>query len=217
MKILIIDDHKLFAEGLKQVLVPLMDQIEIELASTVEEGFAIARESSPDLAILDLYMPDSQGIGSLKLFMHSFPLCPVVVISACDHGPTIQRVMEAGALGFVSKAAPVEEMHKALQLVLAGEVYCSVEPWKSGETEENDAPLAKPLEAALTQRYNLTPRQLHVLGLITRGLTNREIAQVLGCTEGTVKVHVSMVLKALGAKNRTEAVWIVERDMPKEG
>lgn len=214
LNILLIEDHALVREGMTQLVRQLEDEVKVHEAATGEEGVAVLeREDDVDLVLLDLSLPGMDGLSWLKLQRRRFPAVPIVVVSAHDDGETIGKVMRAGAAGFVPKASPTDRLLESLRRVLEGEI---VEPSKIPAypmgIDHPDAPPSKPGPAKNRPKdMGLSPRQNDVLQLLGKGKTNAEIALLLGLTEGTVKIHVTAVFKALGVKNRTQAMIAANR------
>lgn len=194
MKILIADDHALFREGLRYVLRALEPHVVVLEAATAAQAMQIAaREQQLDLVLLDLAMPGLDGFAGLDMLRERFPDIPVVVVSASEEPRDVRRALDAEASGFIPKSMSGAEMVCALRAVLAGSIYV---PKGIGIAEdEHDA-----------SELRLTPRQQQVLELMCEGLSNKEIAIRLGMAEGTVKIHVTAILRAMNASNRTHAV-----------
>lgn len=214
MRILICDDHALFREGLRHVLVELGEAPEILEAADADGALALA-EAHPDLAmvLLDLHMPGIDGLETLALLGQRFPTLPVVMVSASEASDEIRATLDAGASGFIPKSSSGAVLRSAVQLVLSGGVYVPPVALTSSASE-------KPaISRGLVTRYGkLTPRQLEVLRLLAKGLTNREICSVLSIAEGTVKAHIAALLDALDVSNRTEAVAAMrELDISADG
>jgi DNA-binding NarL/FixJ family response regulator len=202
VKLLICDDHALFREGLRYVLRELEPEPLLEEASGADELLARVEQARDlDLVLLDLELPDRPGLDALRELRRRFPEVPVAILSA-EHDPrVIRRALSGGACGFIPKASSGADLREALLRILAGEVYVP-----------RDALPAPALPDASPLR-DLTERQREVLPLMARGLTNREIANVLGIAEGTVKNHVAAILERLEITNRTEAAFLLgERD-----
>ena len=149
-------------------------------------------------------LPGLNGMGCLGVLRKRYPAMPVVVISALDDPVNVARAMRAGASGFVSKSSSGEEMLAALRQVLAGEVYLPT--WLRDLSMER-----RRRSRTLEERYLLSTAQMRVLEPLIQGKTNRQIAELLGLTEGTVKVHVSAILKALNVSNRSQALLAVRQ------
>lgn len=198
MKVLIADDHPMVRDALARTVRELDATAEVLQAGDFEALLQLAlddRAGPPDLALLDLNMPGMNGTTGLRRLRAQRPTLPVVVASGQDDATTIRAVLAAGAAGFIPKSERAEVLLGALRLVLAGGVYV---PARSLE-----APALASPAAALAL---LTPRQRDVLRALSRGQPNKLIARELGLTEGTVKIHIAAILRALQARNRTEAV-----------
>ncbi len=206
MKILIADDHELFRDGLRHVLEQLNGTVTVIEASDFPQAIAKA-EAEPDISIvlMDLSMPGmswAEGLQALRAKLP--PDVPVIILSASDERRHVVQAVNLGAQGFIPKTSSSKVMLRALELVLSGGVY--LPPALLIEQAENPT-----YPAALDQNGNpdtsfLTPRQREVLYLLGQGKSNKEIARVLELAEGTVKLHVTAILKALGVNNRTRAV-----------
>lgn len=208
MRILLADDHPLFREGLKPVLEKLEDDIELVEAMDYPSVFeAMHRAGSlndgVDLALLDLYMPGMDGLEGIIRFRAAFPDVPVVVLSASEQTEDIQKLLGAGALGYLTKASSSEVILGALRLVLAGGVYI---PPSLLDKDSSQPILPHPIRNAA-----LTCRQIDVLRELARGLSNKQIAASLHVTEGTVKIHLTAVFRILKVNNRTEAVLVAQK------
>ena len=200
MKVLIADDHPLVRDALARTVRELDANARVLQAGDFDTLLRLACEEgveAADLALLDLNMPGMNGLAGLRRLRERLPLLPVVVASGQDDGATIRAVLAAGAAGFIPKSERAEVLLGALRLVLAGGVYV---PARS-----LDAPAPAPPTPAAAVAL-LTPRQRDVLRALSRGQPNKLIARELGLTEGTVKIHIAAILRALEARNRTEAV-----------
>jgi len=217
-RILLIDDHHLVADGLR-VLVEALEPATVLLrAGTLEEGLeTLDREPDIALVLLDLRLPGFGGYSALDRFRERQPAMPVVVLSGSTERTLILGSLERGARGFIPKTANRDETARALQRVAAGEIYVPAEAMKGGPGRPGQAHSphvdgleeAAALAAAAIER--MTQRQREVLRLLVHGRTNRLIADELGLSDNTVKIHVSAVLRAIGAANRSQAVFIVSR------
>lgn len=197
LKILIADDHALFLDGLAQVLLQLGDDVEILPTRQADQVLEmVTQHPDLDLALLDLKMPGSDGVSLQKAISHETPFLPIVILSASEDRQDMLRALESGAMGYIPKSSSPAIILSALRLILAGGKYIPSE-LMSGPIGEG-LPIKK-------QGVSLTPRQQEVLKFIIEGSSNKQIAAHLNCTEGTVKVHVTAVLKALGVNNRTQA------------
>ena len=197
MRVLIADDHPLVRDALARTVRELDAHADVQQAGDFEALLRLALAAPADLALLDLNMPGMNGSAGLRRLRDRLPTLPVVVASGQDDAATIRAVLAAGAAGFIPKSERTEVLLNALRLVLAGGVYV---PPRGLE----DAAVVEP--AALAAAAVLTPRQRDVLRALSRGQPNKLIARELGLTEGTVKIHIAAILRALQARNRTEAV-----------
>ena len=207
MKILLADDHTLFREAMLHPLRQLDTNAEIFQAGTATQALAIAQEKSDlDLVLLDLNMPGMDGLTAVMTFRDRFPDLPLVVLSASEEHDNIQAVLDAGAMGFVPKSSSTQVMLGALRLVLSGGPY--IPPMLLQRAQYAIDP---PTKAARTipnadAMDDLTPRQFEVLEALAEGLSNKLIGRKLELSEGTVKVHLAAIFRALDAKNRTDVV-----------
>jgi DNA-binding NarL/FixJ family response regulator len=201
MKFLVIDDHPLIGEALRQVVGRLDASAQVLEAARCEAGLEIA-ERNPDLAlvVLDMRMPGLSGVPALRAWRRAFPAVPVVVVSASEDRSAILAALEGGAAGFIPKSSPARVIENALRLVMAGGRY--VPPEVLAQAGAPDSPR----KAASLEHLGLTDRQLQVLRLIVRGKPNKLIGRELGLAERTVKAHVSAVFRALNVESRTQAV-----------
>ena len=194
VRILLADDHALFRAGVKQLFGHLDRQIETVEVATGAEAIRLAQAQADfDLVLIDLAMPDVNGFAGLAAFRAHAPCVPVVVLSGSEDPADVQAAIDGGAAGFIPKSSNSEVILSALRLVLAGGVYAPPEL------------LVGSGRASSKQIAALTPRQREVLALLGQGKSNKEIGSILNLTEGTVKQHVSAILKTLGVTSRIQA------------
>jgi DNA-binding NarL/FixJ family response regulator len=198
MKILVIDDHPLILDALQQLLPALDHDIEVRVAAHAGEAIACL-DDEPDIALilLDLALPGIRGLDLLADFMLDYPGVPVVVLSATHDDATINAALAAGARGFIAKTARAAALLESLQQVLDG-CICRPDAVRSMACGNGAGIGATAL--------GLTARQADVLKLLVQGKPNKMICRDLRLSEGTVKVHVSAILKALRVNSRTQAV-----------
>ncbi len=211
LKLLVIEDHALVREG----LVRLLAQIEARMQVVDRPGFESALalldgEDEFDLILLDLALPGIDGFAGLDILRRQYPSIPVAVVSAFDDVPTVTRVMNLGASGFIPKAFSGEALLAAVRQVLAGNIF-RPEGAYSGARLDDATPVPPCQGTVRPEDVGLTDRQAQVLALMVRGLSNREIAEQLGLSEGTVKIHATAVFKALGVGSRMQALVAVTR------
>jgi DNA-binding NarL/FixJ family response regulator len=200
MKILLADDHPLFREGMRHVLMQLGSDTEVVEAGSCEEALArAAAHADLALVLLDLGLPGKNGFAALELMSQHHPLLPIVILSGSEDRGDMRRALDDGALGFVPKSATTSVMLSALKLVLSGGIYVPpalLDALAPGQPRNTGA---------------LTPRQLEVLKGVVAGKSNKTIAAELGLTVSTVKAHVTAAFKALNVVSRTQAVVAAER------
>jgi DNA-binding NarL/FixJ family response regulator len=201
MKILVIDDHPLIQEALRHVLAALDPTLEFIQAQDASEAHAVlSREPDADLILLDLALPGCDGFELLAELRREWPGMPVLVLSATHDRDTVEHALDLGAMGFIPKTANTRVLLEALQLVLAGGVYVPSEQTRAAATLRPRATVTRP------EQLGLTLRQADVLKLLVQGKPNKLICRDLKLSEGTVKVHVSAILRALNVRNRTQVV-----------
>lgn len=213
LKLLVIEDHTLVREGLVTLLAQVVDGVVVVDRPDFESALALLDdEDEVDLILLDLALPGIDGFAGLDILRRRYPAIPVVVVSAFDDPPTITRVMNLGASGFIPKSFSGEQLLVAVRQVLAGEIF-RPRGTGNGKRLDNVVPLPPGRGGAGVSptEIGLTERQAQVLALLARGLSNREIAAHLELSEGTVKIHVTAILKALGVASRTQALIAVTR------
>jgi DNA-binding NarL/FixJ family response regulator len=205
MNVLLIDDHALFREGLKFLLRSLDAALEVDEAGDCAKALEHAASRNYDLVLLDLKMPGVAGLDALAALRDAIPAAPLVVLSGEDNPGVVRAAIERGAMGFIPKSSTPEVLIQALRLVLARGVYL---PPAVLDAARAPASVARPGSATEDMVLpGLTPRQMDVLRCVIQGKSNKVIARELDVSEGTVKAHLSSVLRALDASNRTEAVY----------
>lgn len=214
MKLLIVDDHPLIREGLANVLRELDAQLEVLEAESAEEALALLTRPAPvALVLLDLTLPGADGMSLLEQMRSERPEIPVVVLSANDDRANVLGAIDAGAMGFISKRSPTQVLVNALRLVLAGGVYVPPQALDAGIAKAPE-PVARVPDGKLIRTpldLGLTERQADVLALLVQGKPNKAICRELDLAEGTVKTHITAILRALGVTNRTQALFALSR------
>lgn len=204
VRILLIDDHAVFREGLKAVLRGFTADTVLDEAGDCAQALERAVSHNYDLVLLDLNLPGRNGMAVLGDLREALPATPVVIVSGSGEPHVVREAIERGAMGFIPKTSSQDVLIKALHLVLAGGVYLPP------AVLDNTAPPVAATAAGeqdMGRRLGLTPRQADVLRCVVQGKPNKVIARELDISEGTVKAHLSLVMQALGARNRTEAVY----------
>lgn len=210
MTILLADDHALFRDGMRYVLQQLAEEVEILDASSFTEAMQLAGvHAGINLVLMDLHMPGSDGVLSVRTFNQKHPEMPLVVVSGSEQREDMERVMEYGAMGFISKMTSSKVMLAALRMVLDGGIYLppqllqqAVDHMDQGATDKR---------SRRSNEYGLTARQVDVLQYLSQGLSNKETAQKMGLAEGTVKIHVAAIFQVLHVSNRMDAVRAAQR------
>ncbi len=207
IRLLVADDHEVVRAGLKSLLAGTNIDIVGE-AATGEQAVRLAQKLKPDVVLLDIRMPQGDGLNALGRIKLDQPDMPVIMLSTFDNPTYVARAVALGASGYVLKGMDRKRLIEAVQVAAKGEVY-----WTREELRRVTGALATPrlsidVEAPLTQRESEVLRQLAF------GLTNKEIAQALSISYETVKEHVQHILHKVGVSDRTQAaVWAVRKGL----
>ena len=195
--ILSIEDHPVFYEGLRIILESQEDMSVVGHSMTVAGAIEQFRGTRPDIVLLDLRLPDVQGIEGVTAIRKQFPDARVIVLTTVDQDGDIQHALQAGAAAYVLKSSPKQEILAAIRSVHSGRKHIT-------------AAVAARLAERLGEE-DLTPRELEVLGYIRDGSRNKQIADKLGISETTVNFHIKNIVEKLQAKDRTHALVIALR------
>jgi two-component system NarL family response regulator len=191
IRILIVDDHPIVRTGLQSVIETYLD-LEVSAAVTSgEEALAAMKGDRPDVILLDLRMPGLSGIETLRALKKLKPSVYVMILTSFDLDEDIYQAIKGGADGYVMKNTPAAEIVNAIRMVAAGKRH--IPEWIAGKLAER------------MSRSTLSARELGILELLTKGLTNKQIARVLSLSVYTVRNHVDSILKKLDVSDRTEA------------
>jgi len=193
IKVMVVDDHPLMRVGIAAIINARTDMTVVAQAGTGEEALTLFERHKPDITLMDLRLPGSiGGVEAISAIRSKCPRARFIVVTTYDGDEDIHRALEAGAQGYVIKGMPYQTLVDALQKVHAGGRF-----------------LPPPVARALASRLphsDLSSRELEVLHLLVGGNSNKDIANVLGITEATVKCHVSTILMRLDVEDRTQAV-----------
>lgn len=205
-RLLIADDHPLFREALQGALANHFNELSIIEADSLESTLeALQAGDDIDLLLLDLHMPGSGDLYGLIRIREDFPLLPVAIISGTEDAQVIGRCMGFGALGFIPKSMPSQQIAAAIATILEGDEWVPEGMRSQLQTlSQADMELADKVAA-------LTPQQYRVLFYVHEGLLNKQIAYQLGITEATVKAHMTAIFRKLDVYSRTQAVLLAER------
>jgi two-component system nitrate/nitrite response regulator NarL len=198
MRLLLADDHPLFADALRALIERSFPGAGLTVVEDVAAAHQALDADDYDLAILDLHMPGANGFDGIARTRERFPRTSVVVISGAASAADVARAIELGARGFLPKTLPSQVLAAALQVVLSGGTYVPTDYAQPGAAAPASA-------AALAPAGGLTPRESEVLNLLVAGRSNKEIGRALGLQEITVKLHVRNIFRKLGVRNRVEA------------
>ncbi len=208
MKILVVDDHALVREGLRQVLKGLDEEVEVLDAPHCLRAFELADSHADiDLVLLDFHLPDMNGLEALDLLRQRHPELPVVVLSGTAEPHILGQVLAKGAAGFVTKSGVSDELLVALRLVLAGGIYGAAD----SNVDAFRSTIPVPLPGSTVRGPHFTARQIEVLTLLLDGQSNKQISGRLGLSEETVKTYVSVILRGFEVHTRTQAVMAATR------
>ncbi|NCF66735.1 MAG: response regulator [Chloroflexi bacterium] len=200
ISVLIVDDHGVVRQGLRTYL-ELLDDIEIVAeAENGVEAVVLVRQYNPDIVLMDLVMPEMDGIEATHQVLEVSPTTKVIVLTSFAEDELVFPAIEAGAIGYLLKDVDPQDLHHAIQAVHRGETQLHPDI-----TKKLIDRVTASQKGADTVPGDLTPRELEVLALIAQGQSNREIAATLTISEKTVKTHVGNILSKLHLSDRTQA------------
>jgi len=208
MHVLMVDDHLMFLQGLKNLLSVLAPDLRVDTSSDLSHAVQLVQLASYDLLLLDWHLAENDGETSMRRLRDAGCTGRIVVLSGETSAPLILRTVDEGAAGFIPKTYSSEMMIAALGKVLAGQIFLPAEVLRL-PTSDAGAPRSTGGTHSLK---SLTARQCDVYRAAARGLPNKLIARELGIAESTVKTHLTAVFAELGVRNRTEAAYQASRD-----
>lgn len=207
-----VDDHRLFAAGLSSVLQKLKRPVEVkEIYNGMQALSELERDGGYDLVLADIEMPSVSGIDLLLALQARGISTPLVIVSASEQEREIERAMSAGARGYIPKSTAPEAMLNAVEQVLGGEVFFPSELWNRGRPSIDAPPLRNKETLSEMATPKLSSRQLEILDLMESGKTNKQIAEVLGISQSTVKFHIAGLFRELNVRTRTECVHVARQ------
>ncbi len=194
IEVLICDDHPIMRVGIAAIIQAQPDMSVTGQAGTAKEAVRLFQQLLPNITLMDLRLPDQSGVNAIRAIRHAAPEARIVVLTTYEGDEDIHQALEAGAMGYLIKGMPHEELVGALRKVHTGHRF-----------------LPPPVARALASRMpdgELSVREKQVLSLLVKGRSNREIADELAIKEATVKSHVSVILMRLNVTDRTQAVVV---------
>jgi DNA-binding NarL/FixJ family response regulator len=194
IKVLAVDDHPLVRKGIASILANEADMLLVGEAGSGREAVDLFRQHHPDVTLMDLRMPEMDGVQATQAIRKEFPEARIIALTSYDGDQDIYRALEAGVRGYMLKEMVHTDVLRAIRTVHAGKRLMPQE-------------VAERLSEYFPQ-VALTPREVEVLGHVAKGMANKEIADQLGTASGTVKMHIQNILEKLGASDRTHAVTI---------
>ncbi len=204
-RILIVDDHPLFREALKQALSGGVANASVTLSGSLDAATSILdKDDDFDLILLDLRMPGVQGLSGLIFLRAQYPNVPVVLITASDDNGLVQKALNLNASGFIPKTSGIDTIIAAVNAVLNGDIWVPEGYAQATAADKEGEEIARRVAT-------LTAQQIRVLMMLKEGLLNKQIAYELNVSEATIKAHVSAILQKLNVSSRTQAVIAASR------
>jgi len=204
IRILIADDHPMFREGVVQSLASEKDFAIIGQASNGKNAIEMAKELLPDVLLLDITMPDQDGITITKKISAAFPVIQIIILTASENEDDLMKALKAGARGYVLKGISAKELVKVIRTIVAGGTYISPDMANMILFELSQPSQPDPLS-------ELSDREKEILKLVAKGYTNREIGAQIHLSEKTIKHYMTNILQKLHVRSRVEAALIVQK------
>lgn len=207
IRILLADDHNVLRQGIAQVLDAQPDMLVVAQASTGEEAVSLARAQLPDIALLDINMPELDGVTAARQITTELPDTGVIILTMYRRDDYVFEAIKAGASGYLLKEAELDELLAAVRAVAQGEAV--IDPAVASRVL---AEFRRPSEARKQPKSELAERDIEILGLLTKGLSNQQIAEALSVSEKTVRNRLSLIFRQLHLENRTQAALFALRE-----
>ncbi len=210
-RILLADDHELFQDGLANLIEKQPNFEVVGRASDGFEAFQLTRQLMPDLVVMDIHMPISDGIEATTLIRSQFPSIKILILTVQEDNDSLFAAIKAGANGYMLKTASSSDFIKNIHMILDGDAVIPPKLAANLLTEFARLSTQSPSPNIPLEKYDLTERETEILQLITAEYSNDEIADKLVISINTVKTHVRNILKKLQASNRQEATQIASQ------
>jgi DNA-binding NarL/FixJ family response regulator len=204
IRILIADDHPMFREGVVQSLASEKDFTIIGQASNGKNAIEMAKELLPDVLLLDITMPDQDGITITKKISAAFPVIQIIMLTASENEDDLMKALKAGARGYVLKGISAKELVKVVRTIVAGGTYISPDMANMILFELSQPSQPDPLS-------ELSDREKEILKLVAKGYTNREIGAKIHLSENTIKPYMTNIMQKLHVRSRVEAALLVQK------
>jgi two-component system response regulator DevR len=199
IRLMLVDDHDMIAQSLRMILEHEADIEVVAVSNSVADAVADASAARPDVILMDYYLPDGDGVAATARIKQNHPEIKVILLTGSDDPQALQRAVDAGCLGYLDKAGPLDELAAAIRVAAGGHVVISAEN------------LAQLVPGRAKGSAALTKREREILHLVADGLTNQAIAAELFLSVHTVRTHVQTMLTKLGAHSKLEAVAVAKR------
>jgi DNA-binding NarL/FixJ family response regulator len=206
VRVLLVDDHALVLRGLAQVLQECVPDSEVEAVGSAAAALESLERRPADVALVDIRMPDRDGLDLLREIRERWPDTPVIVLTSYDHGEYVKRALADGAAGYLLKDATPEDLSQAINVAMSGSGNVLSPRVIQNLFEDQEA--ANASSNGRRSEYSLTQREHDILALLAEGRSNREIAGRLYLSEKTVKAHLAAIFRKLGVTNRTQAAMM---------
>ena len=203
IRVLVVDDHLVVRRGLATLLLAFSDLLLVGEAQNGAEALELCATAQPDVVLMDLLMPEMDGVTATQTIREHYPHIQVIVLTSMDEYDYVQRALVAGAEGYLLKSISADDLATAIRVALAGHPTPAPESFEDMTHTAHTSEPAPPKPGA-----DLTAREQEVLGQMTHGLTNTQIGAQLNISRATAKFHVSSILSKLGVASRTEAVAV---------